>query len=585
MAVHADAGVNLLRVWFANDFDPAGTQPSLGVFNEQALARIDFVMAAAAAHGIRVVGVLSNFWPFAGGWQAWVDAYTAAASKPSQPLEFFLTSPDLRAAFKRWVAVIVRRTNTVTGLPYADDPTLAVWELANEPHTTDGFEARLGLRPGSIMCAWVAEMAAFILSLDGTHMVATGEEGYASDVPTAAHAWIGNGLKGNDFTCHLERTPVGVATVHAYPDSWAMPDFEWLGPNFLTPRAAAAAKAGKPIILEEYGSGTSSVARNRDDLFAYLTMAADAAGADASLVWAVAPRTRAGVGVLPGSDAPCPTCPPQFIFTYDEVGSDAVLAANKRAAMYRRAALRAGDPASGLIPRPTPPPTPPPLCVDVPTGGYSCDQQAAWGKCSEAWMAGYCQATCGTCPTPPPRVGPPPPTTAPPQPPPPPPPTTPPPTAPPTPTPSVTAAAPPPPPPPPAPPTAPPPPPPPLPCDDLPPYSQYSCAEQSGFGQCQQSWMVPAGNCLRTCGACTACSDTPPDARYSCAQQAGWGKCGEPWMVAAGKCLRSCGACPACSDLAPLSQYSCAQQAGWGKCGEAWMTGTGRCRKTCGVCS
>ena len=85
LGVHADAGATLLRVWFANDFAPRGTQPTLGVFNGAALARVDFVMAAAAAYGIRVIGVLSNYWPFAGGWQAWVDAAgpsVAARSKP-----------------------------------------------------------------------------------------------------------------------------------------------------------------------------------------------------------------------------------------------------------------------------------------------------------------------------------------------------------------------------------------------------------------------------------------------------------------------------------------------------------------------
>jgi hypothetical protein len=38
-----------------------------------------------------------------------------------------------------------------------------------------------------------------------------------------------------------------------------------------------------------------------------------------------------------------------------------------------------------------------------------------------------------------------------------------------------------------------------------------------------------------------ACTNVPPDAKYTCAQQAGWGKCNEPWM--AGKCDQSCGRC------------------------------------------
>ncbi len=38
-----------------------------------------------------------------------------------------------------------------------------------------------------------------------------------------------------------------------------------------------------------------------------------------------------------------------------------------------------------------------------------------------------------------------------------------------------------------------------------------------------------------------ACTDTPPDDRSTCAQQAGWGKCNETWMQS--RCNASCGRC------------------------------------------
>ncbi|KAJ3050402.1 hypothetical protein HK097_008637, partial [Rhizophlyctis rosea] len=37
-------------------------------------------------------------------------------------------------------------------------------------------------------------------------------------------------------------------------------------------------------------------------------------------------------------------------------------------------------------------------CTDVaPSGGYTCAQQASWGKCDESWMNGYCQKSCNKC--------------------------------------------------------------------------------------------------------------------------------------------------------------------------------------------
>jgi hypothetical protein len=42
-------------------------------------------------------------------------------------------------------------------------------------------------------------------------------------------------------------------------------------------------------------------------------------------------------------------------------------------------------------------------------------------------------------------------------------------------------------------------------------------------------------------GGASACTDVPPSSAYTCAQQAGWGKCEEPWM--AGYCNATCGRC------------------------------------------
>ena len=30
-------------------------------------------------------------------------------------------------------------------------------------------------------------------------------------------------------------------------------------------------------------------------------------------------------------------------------------------------------------------------------GPYTCAQQAAWGKCAEGFMYGFCKASCHTC--------------------------------------------------------------------------------------------------------------------------------------------------------------------------------------------
>lgn len=45
----------------------------------------------------------------------------------------FYTDPTIKAWYKSFVRLLVTRVNSKTGIPYAQDPTIFGWELANEP--------------------------------------------------------------------------------------------------------------------------------------------------------------------------------------------------------------------------------------------------------------------------------------------------------------------------------------------------------------------------------------------------------------------------------------------------------------------
>ena len=76
-------------------------------------------------------------------------------------------------AYKNYVKMIVTRTNTKTNIKYSEDPTIFALELANEPHTTDNYEIKRGIAPGTIIKAWIKDMVAFIRTLDTKHMVSS----------------------------------------------------------------------------------------------------------------------------------------------------------------------------------------------------------------------------------------------------------------------------------------------------------------------------------------------------------------------------------------------------------------------------
>lgn len=83
-------------------------------------------------------------------------------------------------AYKNYIHTILTRKNTINGRTYLEDPNILSLELANEPHTSDNYEISRGIAPGSLVKAWVSEMAAYIRSLDPNHMVS---ESFCQSLP------------------------------------------------------------------------------------------------------------------------------------------------------------------------------------------------------------------------------------------------------------------------------------------------------------------------------------------------------------------------------------------------------------------
>jgi mannan endo-1,4-beta-mannosidase len=74
-------------------------------------------------------------------------------------------------AFKSYVLMILNRINTISGVKYSEDPTIFALELANEPHTSDGWEKKQAIAPGSCITHWMKEIIKTIRSVDINHMV------------------------------------------------------------------------------------------------------------------------------------------------------------------------------------------------------------------------------------------------------------------------------------------------------------------------------------------------------------------------------------------------------------------------------
>nr|WP_276512183.1 carbohydrate binding domain-containing protein [Cryobacterium roopkundense] len=194
-----------------NDANPLAIMPSLGSYNDDAFATIDFAIAYAGSLGIRLLLPLTDEWEYYHGGHR---DFTAPLGLESAD---FYTDPAAIAAFDEYIGVILDRTNAITGVRYVDDPTILAWELGNELEgmTVDWIGARVDL----------------IKSLAPAQLVAAGGRFGVSEA--ALHA-----------------PDLDIVDAHYYP-----PTVDRVASD-----AASVVAAGKVYVAGEYGSPAATTA-------------------------------------------------------------------------------------------------------------------------------------------------------------------------------------------------------------------------------------------------------------------------------------------------------------------------------------
>lgn len=222
------------------------------------LQRIDFVIAEAAKRNLRLILSFIDFWGYTGGaqqmsaWHGGTDKYT-----------FFAQDPRTRQDYKTFVHRVLTRTNTLTGRVYKDDPTILAWDLANEPD----------IHPRDLRLAWTTEMSAYVKSIDSAHLLASGSANMVDPFDDLA-------IPGIDL-----------GTWHGYPDQAGLsPDaFDTL----IRRNCVVATRAGKPILLEEFGLPRSDT-RQSASYRQWLATLQGASGCPGWVVWRLVGRQKDG---------------------------------------------------------------------------------------------------------------------------------------------------------------------------------------------------------------------------------------------------------------------------------------------------
>jgi mannan endo-1,4-beta-mannosidase len=230
-------------------------QPAPGVYNEELLDGLDFLLAEMGRRGMVAVVCLNNFWQWSGGmaqYRAWADGDTTipypdpVANSGWLPYmtytSGFYKNDEARDAFRDHLRAIITRTNTYTGRAYRDDPAIMAWQLANEP--------RGMLRPRAYR-RWIRRSAELIRELDPNHLICVGSEGNTS-TPTGNHFRKDHSSKHVDYT-----------TIHIWAQNWGWYDPERpaqtydraveRAENYLRRHAGWADKLDRPLVLEEFG--------------------------------------------------------------------------------------------------------------------------------------------------------------------------------------------------------------------------------------------------------------------------------------------------------------------------------------------
>ena len=322
-------GIKVIRLWgFSCESDNHSANPPLltidGVqnlpvrLNEPAFEKMDYVIAAAADHGIKLILPLVNFEHEYCGMEWWVKHVTGSEDKHD-----FYTNDLVWKAYSSYVASVLKRQNRYTGKAYRDDPTIMAIEVANEPHTKDYYECisqgfsksacqqghASDVRSGQLVHDWLVKISSFVKELSPNHLVSSGEEGYLAslqDLPAdcrSKHQWIHNGSKGVDFVRNAGIKNIDFLTVHLYPDNWNIPtsDLNWFDRCVIQHRAEIAKRVQKPIILEETGFsanpdgyGQKVYKEDRPYYLSFMLQAVTRAGFSGTLVWQAVPLLSDG---------------------------------------------------------------------------------------------------------------------------------------------------------------------------------------------------------------------------------------------------------------------------------------------------
>ncbi len=232
-------------------------QPEPGVYNDEVLAGLDYLMMELGKREMTAVLYFNNAWEWSGGYTqyvAWANEEPVLVPRVDGWFSYnafageFVRNERAKEIFFNHLRYIITRTNRYTGIKYVDDPAIFSWQICNEPRA---FSSKT--EDNKVHFAeWIAESARLIRELDPNHMISTGSEGFY-------------GCEWDMELCEKIHAIEEIAYIncHVWPYNW-----KWItGENmrekldvafenteaYIAMHTELGEKIGKPVVVEEFG--------------------------------------------------------------------------------------------------------------------------------------------------------------------------------------------------------------------------------------------------------------------------------------------------------------------------------------------
>ncbi|GHV00337.1 hypothetical protein FACS1894159_05880 [Bacteroidia bacterium] len=254
-------GIDNLRILVGSDGVEgvvSKVEPTLqrapGVYNDQILDGLDYLLMEMGRRRMYAVLYLNNSWEWSGGYSQYLQ-WAGAGKAPipavdgwnayTEHVRQYAKNEKAHSLFADHVDFIVSRTNRYTGRKYTDDTAIMAWQIGNEPRA-------FGDENKEAYAEWMAATAEQIKRLDPNHLVSTGSEGKAGSEGDIA-LWE---------RVHADRN-IDYMTIHIWPNNWGWIHRETMEADlpqaiintkgYIDEHAALAARLKKPLVMEEFG--------------------------------------------------------------------------------------------------------------------------------------------------------------------------------------------------------------------------------------------------------------------------------------------------------------------------------------------